>query len=461
MLLEAEDDWLVVWNIFFFHILGIVIPIDFHIFQGCWNHQPDDFVWEQDWLMVAGDIEDRLGIAMSVESSWEDNQSTCRDQHLSKISNAWRIRSGIHRLFASQTCCSLLGISRIFRIQYFQPDSLCICGLFQRFALQEVTQAENRSAWEDSVMVYCAETAGVETRHSPAIAAIAVQKGMVGPRPDKSALEMIRFCARHTWCLSCFGVWTRQLQLHIIFESSTVLRAFSSSKIPGDSVQVQEFSVLYHADHDGHQCISLQSFHGSWLAVSWMQGCARFSIKLHQRWLREVPTDVKDPLGSHDCFQLWVILEASWSWFSSFFLKGCVFAVDFVSTLHDDALTSWTSSGHSRGKIWKMESTATWVCRWEEGKLHRKLSPDENVQITTISNHSSRVRSEKAHSESSILRGRPGECSSEMLREELAEIRGNAEKRYCSWHKECKREDVVPTTGSAQNKCLRELSTKK
>ena len=34
--------WLVVWNIFLFsHILGIIIPIDFHIFQRGWNHQPD------------------------------------------------------------------------------------------------------------------------------------------------------------------------------------------------------------------------------------------------------------------------------------------------------------------------------------------------------------------------------------------------------------------------------------
>ena len=31
---------LVVWNIFlFFHVLGIIIPTDFHIFQRCWNHQ--------------------------------------------------------------------------------------------------------------------------------------------------------------------------------------------------------------------------------------------------------------------------------------------------------------------------------------------------------------------------------------------------------------------------------------
>ena len=36
-------NWLVVWNIFYFPILigNFIIPIDFHIFQRCWNHQPD------------------------------------------------------------------------------------------------------------------------------------------------------------------------------------------------------------------------------------------------------------------------------------------------------------------------------------------------------------------------------------------------------------------------------------
>ena len=35
--------WLVVWNMILvnFQILGIIIPIDFHIFQRGWNHQPD------------------------------------------------------------------------------------------------------------------------------------------------------------------------------------------------------------------------------------------------------------------------------------------------------------------------------------------------------------------------------------------------------------------------------------
>ena len=29
--------------ILFFHILGIILPTDFHIFQRGWNHQPDNF----------------------------------------------------------------------------------------------------------------------------------------------------------------------------------------------------------------------------------------------------------------------------------------------------------------------------------------------------------------------------------------------------------------------------------
>ena len=35
-------NWLVVWNIFYFHILGIIIPTDELIFfQRGWNHQPE------------------------------------------------------------------------------------------------------------------------------------------------------------------------------------------------------------------------------------------------------------------------------------------------------------------------------------------------------------------------------------------------------------------------------------
>ena len=44
--IHMDEIWLVVWNIFYFSIyweLGIIIPIDFHIFQRGWNHQPDMF----------------------------------------------------------------------------------------------------------------------------------------------------------------------------------------------------------------------------------------------------------------------------------------------------------------------------------------------------------------------------------------------------------------------------------
>ena len=44
MVLRYNHIWLVVWNMAFmtFHILGRIIPTDFHIFQRCWNHQPDN-----------------------------------------------------------------------------------------------------------------------------------------------------------------------------------------------------------------------------------------------------------------------------------------------------------------------------------------------------------------------------------------------------------------------------------
>ena len=45
--------WLVVWNIFVFHILGIIIPIDYNIFQRGWNHQP---AMLEDWLTISGNL---------------------------------------------------------------------------------------------------------------------------------------------------------------------------------------------------------------------------------------------------------------------------------------------------------------------------------------------------------------------------------------------------------------------
>ena len=54
--------WLVVWNIFIFHIIyGIILPIDVHIFQRDWNHQPVQYVmglWNLCWkslLSIVGE----------------------------------------------------------------------------------------------------------------------------------------------------------------------------------------------------------------------------------------------------------------------------------------------------------------------------------------------------------------------------------------------------------------------
>jgi len=44
---KLYSSWLVVWNIFFFpHILGIITPTDFHIFQRGLNHQPENCIPE-------------------------------------------------------------------------------------------------------------------------------------------------------------------------------------------------------------------------------------------------------------------------------------------------------------------------------------------------------------------------------------------------------------------------------
>ena len=53
--------WLVVWIMnFIFHILGIIIPTNFHIFQRGWNHQPD-----YDFLCTAHSVVDAEAVIWS------------------------------------------------------------------------------------------------------------------------------------------------------------------------------------------------------------------------------------------------------------------------------------------------------------------------------------------------------------------------------------------------------------
>ena len=42
--LPGFHNWLVVSNMFYvpFHIWDVILPIDFHIFEDCQNHQPDN-----------------------------------------------------------------------------------------------------------------------------------------------------------------------------------------------------------------------------------------------------------------------------------------------------------------------------------------------------------------------------------------------------------------------------------
>jgi hypothetical protein len=62
--------WLVVWNIFYFpHILGIIIPTDFHIFHRGWSHQRvydvcfQPYEWDDDlqWRINFSMGVDRVG----------------------------------------------------------------------------------------------------------------------------------------------------------------------------------------------------------------------------------------------------------------------------------------------------------------------------------------------------------------------------------------------------------------
>ena len=43
--------WLVVWNMIFFHILGIIISTDY-FFQRGWNHQPDIYIYKYIYICI-------------------------------------------------------------------------------------------------------------------------------------------------------------------------------------------------------------------------------------------------------------------------------------------------------------------------------------------------------------------------------------------------------------------------
>ena len=64
---KSHHDWLVVTGTWLLssHILGIIIPTDFHIFQRSWNHQPDDSgkMWE-------GRLIDEQNMANSSYTCW-------------------------------------------------------------------------------------------------------------------------------------------------------------------------------------------------------------------------------------------------------------------------------------------------------------------------------------------------------------------------------------------------------
>ena len=59
----------------FSHILGIIIPIDFHIFQGCWNHQPV-------WHIMASGFQDSVLTAIG-GARWSQLQDSDKDGHVS------------------------------------------------------------------------------------------------------------------------------------------------------------------------------------------------------------------------------------------------------------------------------------------------------------------------------------------------------------------------------------------
>ena len=82
-LLHYDRYWLVVSNIFIFQIYGIILPIDFHIFQDGWNHQPG-YIYSE-WgetkqlglIIMPKDSEFHPGMAKSQSTPWR-TYDTCQ-----------------------------------------------------------------------------------------------------------------------------------------------------------------------------------------------------------------------------------------------------------------------------------------------------------------------------------------------------------------------------------------------
>ena len=72
--IDSIYSWLVDWNMtfIFLYIGDFIIPIDFHIFQRCWNHQPVvNFVGEySDWKLDGNGWKWWVIIGKSVGNGW-------------------------------------------------------------------------------------------------------------------------------------------------------------------------------------------------------------------------------------------------------------------------------------------------------------------------------------------------------------------------------------------------------
>ena len=142
--------WFGTW-ILFFHILGIIIPSDFRIFQRSWNHQPVCLTSQID--PKDGDISrmDIHGYPMALSHNWDSHALRSGREHHGPVWCTSCIHISVNNLFGS---CPKMGASPFcrwwsetgeskFGIPSDQVPGMCLFFRWQTMGLQNDVQKHN------------------------------------------------------------------------------------------------------------------------------------------------------------------------------------------------------------------------------------------------------------------------------------------------------------------------------
>ena len=134
-------------HVYFFHILGIITPTDFHVFQRGWNHQPDN-----------------LQTRYSVE--WSSDHCDCCISRMAKnqLSTDWRLSCYLSYLFV------LLHIRNGKKVPHFVSSSIIIsrfwCKVWVPFLEKPINDTtEFVSFCRSTAQVFFSLTPGIQWLH--------------------------------------------------------------------------------------------------------------------------------------------------------------------------------------------------------------------------------------------------------------------------------------------------------